>query len=522
MKSFSAFLLFIFFAQAAFSQAVGINTSTPDNSAQLDVFSTTRGLLIPRLTQTQRNAITTPATGLLIYQTDNAPGFYYNGGTPGSPSWIQNATPINTWALGGNSVTATGNFGTTSNNHIDIVTNNAVRGRFTNLGEFFVGATGTVAPGDLFGSVSNATFPFAVNGYSAFNGAGVYGSITGGTTQFAGVQGEYQSTAAGTFNTAGVRGSNQSTAAGTGFRLQSTTGPRAGVIGTTTAGSGQYTFGVHGSMGSTDTRAGAVIGDDFGIALGVLGYYAANQVDYSVYGFGRAYETGVSGGRNALSTPNTHIGLGIYGGVMGGWVRGLMYGMHVKGEEYGLYVDGKTYTNAPMVELVTTDNGKRTPVYTVTSMTPEIYLRGKAKLENGGQYVRFDESFSKMAGKNADDLVVTVSPLGNSKGIYIAEQDANGFWVRENDNGQSNVSFSWIAVATRTDEAANKTTHAPELLEPDFDKNMNRVMFNDNNKTDRPQPLWWDGTKVRFDNPPSKGVEPQYQPVSRFLNKKPL
>ena len=33
----------------------------------------------PRMTQTQRDAIASPATGLLIYQTDNTPGFYYDG-----------------------------------------------------------------------------------------------------------------------------------------------------------------------------------------------------------------------------------------------------------------------------------------------------------------------------------------------------------------------------------------------------------------------------------------------------------
>lgn len=516
----TALMLFTSFICNA--QAIGINTTTPDNSAQLDISSISRGLLIPRLTLAQRSAIASPANGLLIYQTDNQPGFYYNSGTAGAPAWLQTASANNTWATGGNQLSATGNFGTTSNNHIDIVTNNIVRGRFTNLGEFFIGATNTAITGDLFGSVSNAAFPFAVNGYSAFNGAGVYGSVTGGTTQFAGVQGEYQSSTAGIFNTAGVRGSNQSTVAGTGFRAQAAIGPRVGVFGNTTAGNGQYTFGLHGSMGSTDIRCGGVIGDDFGIALGALGYFAASLVDYSVYGFGNAFQTGVAGGRSATQNPNTHIGLGIYGGVMGGWIRGLVYGMHVKGEEYGLYVDGKTYTNQPITELVTTDNGKRVPAYVVTSLQPEVYARGKALLKNGEQYVRFDESFSSMAGKNPDDVIVTVSPLGNSKGLYITKQDATGFWVRENDNGNSTISFSWIAVATRRDESVNKMNHSPEVLNEDFDKNMNRVMFNDNNKADTPLPIWWDGTRIRFDNPPSRVIDPQYQPVSRFLNKKSL
>ncbi|MFD0964083.1 hypothetical protein [Pseudofulvibacter geojedonensis] len=60
---------------------VGIGTTTPDSSAMLDIDSNTSGLLIPRMLETERNAITSPATGLLIYQTDNSPGFYYYNGT---------------------------------------------------------------------------------------------------------------------------------------------------------------------------------------------------------------------------------------------------------------------------------------------------------------------------------------------------------------------------------------------------------------------------------------------------------
>ena len=51
---------------------VGIGTTSPDNSAALEVQSTTKGLLPPRLTYSQMNAITDPAEGLMIYCTDCA------------------------------------------------------------------------------------------------------------------------------------------------------------------------------------------------------------------------------------------------------------------------------------------------------------------------------------------------------------------------------------------------------------------------------------------------------------------
>ena len=60
---------------------VGVNTNTPDASSALEIESTTGGILIPRLTQTQRDAITAPATGLMIYQTNQSTGFYFFDGT---------------------------------------------------------------------------------------------------------------------------------------------------------------------------------------------------------------------------------------------------------------------------------------------------------------------------------------------------------------------------------------------------------------------------------------------------------
>ncbi len=75
----------------AFYAQIGINSdnSAPDPSAMLDVKSTSQGFLTPRMTQAERNTIANPATGLLIYQMDDAPGFYYNQGTPATPDWVR-------------------------------------------------------------------------------------------------------------------------------------------------------------------------------------------------------------------------------------------------------------------------------------------------------------------------------------------------------------------------------------------------------------------------------------------------
>lgn len=56
---------------------VGIGIIDPATSAKLDISSTTQGLLTPRMTAAQRIAITSPAEGLLVYQTNVPPGFYF-------------------------------------------------------------------------------------------------------------------------------------------------------------------------------------------------------------------------------------------------------------------------------------------------------------------------------------------------------------------------------------------------------------------------------------------------------------
>jgi hypothetical protein len=57
---------FIFSTSARAQGNVGIGTTAPDASALLDLTSLSRGFLVPRMTQSQRNAITLPATGLLV------------------------------------------------------------------------------------------------------------------------------------------------------------------------------------------------------------------------------------------------------------------------------------------------------------------------------------------------------------------------------------------------------------------------------------------------------------------------
>ncbi len=536
MKKLYFILVFILVTINIANAQVGIGTIMPGSTLDITAinptgaFTNVDGILIPRVTRQRAQNMASIPISTLIYVNEvvtgspfgitvnvTTVGFYYYNGTLWEKIALNNSSD---WALTGNSGSNGGNIttagtnyiGTNDNQNIDFRTNNIFRARLSNLGEFFVGTLNTVLTGDLMNGVSNATFPWAVNGYSNFDGAGTYGQITGGTTIYAGVQGEYN----GIFSRgSGVRGIYLTATSGTGFGPTTTfpnNGATTGVNGVATS-NGNYKFGVYGTGGKS-TRSGGVLGYDFGIATGGLGYYASNSSDYSIYGFGQAYNPGSATGRvsNNLTEKNTNIGLGIYGGVMGGWVRGMKYGFHTKGETYSLYVDGNGYTNKPLTYLIGKEGQKRVASFMSTSLKPEVTVNGKVTLANGKVFVSFDKDFQQIIS-NIDDVIITASPQGKSNGVYIDSVTKNGFWIIENNNGASNIKISWIAV---TKIKGEENPNIPkELLADDFDIKMNGVMFNDNNTEDTPQSLWWDGYKIRWDKPTNDKVDKETEKLSR-------
>jgi len=94
MKQIFTFLAAVLLTATTYAQ-VGIGTTTPDASSALDITSITKGLLIPRMTKTQRDEISSPETGLMIYQKDVTVGFYYYNGS----SWAEVAATSKTYSV---------------------------------------------------------------------------------------------------------------------------------------------------------------------------------------------------------------------------------------------------------------------------------------------------------------------------------------------------------------------------------------------------------------------------------------
>lgn len=152
MKTFtriSAILaLSCFLAKTSSVEAqVGIGTTTPDGNAMLEVVSPNKGILIPRILKADREAIVTPATGLLVYQTNDISGFYFYHETEGWKQISSESVPAPVNDLGFSATLNSVTTNTTTQLTGWSVTNPSytTSGFNPTTGNFTVPATGTYA-----------------------------------------------------------------------------------------------------------------------------------------------------------------------------------------------------------------------------------------------------------------------------------------------------------------------------------------------------------------------------------------
>ncbi len=243
-------LLTMFCYSYSIAQGISINNAgtAADTSAMLDVGSSEKGLLIPRMTLVQRQAISLPATGLLLFQTDGTSGFYYNAGTSAVPNWVV----LNSATAGGSSQW------NTSGSSIN----------YTNSGNVSIGAA-SIGSAKLNIHYSNSSYSnsavYLKN--SSIYGVGVFGEAgytAGNFRAFgqngAGVFGEsiLNATNSVTYGVYGASSGRGTTSKGYGvYGVSTDAAEKYGVFGLTTNGNKQYpVFGIN----SLD-------------AYGVLGYH---------------------------------------------------------------------------------------------------------------------------------------------------------------------------------------------------------------------------------------------------------
>ena len=167
------------------AQGIAINTdgSTADNSAILDIKSTTQGTLIPRMTKAERDNLVgsdgiaghAPATACLIYQTDNTPGYYYYNGT----AWTPLFSGTNGWTLAGNTLSGTEFLGSVNAQPLIFKTNNTEWIRVLSTGTVGIGTTN---PGAKFGvSGSDQYVAYFQGTQTATDGVTQYSVVSGST-----------------------------------------------------------------------------------------------------------------------------------------------------------------------------------------------------------------------------------------------------------------------------------------------------------------------------------------------------
>lgn len=459
----------LFCSIGAFAQ-VGINSdgSGPDNSAMLEVKSTTKGLLIPSMTAAQRVAIATPAKGLLVFQTDGVAGFYYNNGTPAVPNWITLTTANASWQTGGNSGTTAGThfLGTTDANDFVLKSNNIERLRTRASGQVLINNSTAKSNQDaleVFGTgVAGATsnFNFPINGYSSGAYAGVYGENTG-TGQ--GLLGQNTSTGVGVY---GVNGSSGYGVAGTsvsGFGVMGQTnsninpgirGANANIVGT-----GIMALGNNITVGATDPNGSGLAAN--GRYAGTYAMATDATVGIGSVSLGNGMTTYTNPGAGAGSVAaGENFGVIGYVGVLGGPITNNKWAGYFdyqpSGNGYAFIggragnVDYAILSNGVKSTMVPDEEGRNRVMYCPEA--PEVLFTdaGTGELVNGKAHIRIDPILARnIAVSKEKPLKVFIQLEGDCKGVYVTNKSAAGFDVIELNGGFSNTAFSYQLIANR-------------------------------------------------------------------------
>lgn len=258
-----------------------------------------------------------------------------------------------------------------------------------------------------------------------------------------------------------------------------------------------YSFGIAGHSYTDFDRSGAVLGaNSAGTTWGALGYRASGGTIYGGY-----FTT--SGSGTGFGESSTGIGLGSFGKLMGGWIRGEEYGLLTSGKRFGSFTNGNGFTTGYQAFVQGGADGKAI-TYSVASPSVDIMIRGTAKLSAGQTAVPFPPKFAELLS-DASPVTVFLSPFGQTANVSVASSSAQGFEVGSTDGRPTDAQFAWIAIGAR--KGYENIEIPAELMAPDFESNMEKVAFDENDLKGSGLGISFDGTLHFGAIPESPGGE---------------
>jgi len=324
MKKILPVLLGLLLTNIVIAQVKIGGVGVPVSSAMLEIETTTRGFLAPRLTFVQRNAIVSPATGLLIYQTDFASGYYYYNGAawvgiagsaadlllPFSKSQSSPAAPLfsltNTSVTGGDGAiqgysASTESSATAIRGVISSTTpggfSTALRGINNGTGGLGVGVWGSQG-GSGWGVYGVTPDGLGVYGNATAGGFGVFANSSTGTALYATsntglpanflISNNTNNNSVITATTSGNGSVVEISSTGTGHGVNSVVTSGYGLRGSSNSvsGAGLVAYnngGGEANVGITNSNiAGAVVGRNDGGGYGVRGFVATNATGTAI------------------------------------------------------------------------------------------------------------------------------------------------------------------------------------------------------------------------------------------------
>jgi hypothetical protein len=307
------------------------------------------------------------------------------------------------------------------------------------------GLTSATGGGSGVAGISNGTTGSGHGVYGkSSNGQGVYGTSSSSN----GVEGN-----ASAANAAGVRGTSSSAVCAS----DDTTGSCAGVFGTNSAGAG---YGVWGDSGSY----GGVIGTVSGNGTGVTG--AATSAGIGVYG-DSATGSGVvadTDGSNPAAYALVAEGFDFGSTLFRAWNQPNNRQCTI--DQYtNLACDGTVTGGTDIKVRHTNSKGRQVLAYAAQSASETIDDVGTGRMVGGLARVAIDQDFSSAIDPNKP-YHVFLTPMGDTRGLYVSLKTRSGFEVRESQGGRSTVEFDYRIVANPIDGSIERLPNAPTITKP--------------------------------------------------------